>query len=181
MVSGYVVGGFFRSFLLCDSLVVRSISRYVDQCCNGRIVLFFSHSPFWERPIHVPTFSASVAFERLPVIWHYYPFLAKVIWDGWCLVNFIMTTFMPFATAWRYALDQVSSWMDFTSPYGTRAACMVPSGTSVDKFATLTRRVPIPAISVRTIDITPVTCLYAVCPFVFYIMSHACVSSMNFT
>ena len=42
MVGGYVVGASFVR--LSSGSLVRSISRYVGPCCNGRISLFFSHS-----------------------------------------------------------------------------------------------------------------------------------------
>ena len=61
--------------------------------------------------------------------------------------------------------------MDWTSPYGERAAGMVLPVISVGRFAMRRRSVPIPAISSRTGEISLDARLYTVVPFVVCSMS----------
>ena len=110
-------------------------------------------------------FATTKARRGLPFIW-YTLFLATVMWEGICFFIAITTILAPFATELRYALDHLSSWISFISPQLEKTKRTASSGISGRRFSNLTRFAPIPAISIFTCDISPLSCLYSDCPVV---------------
>lgn len=84
-----------------------------------------------------------------------------VKWDDICWVSVIVTYRMQFATAYLYVRDHISSSIVTTLPYWARLDLSDSSGSSGGKFAIRIFFVPIPAIAVLIIEISPLLCLYS--------------------
>jgi hypothetical protein len=76
-----------------------------------------------------------------------------------CFFRFISATRISFGMAKWYGLAQLSSTIPLTSPYFVNTAFMAESGVSCDKLAMRIFLTPITATSMRTVYISPVSCL----------------------
>jgi hypothetical protein len=100
----------------------------------------------------------------------------------WCKVFIECHRNKPYPVRYRIKipLDQFSWCMDLMCSLGTRAARMAEPESSGSRLANWMRRVPIPAISNLTGDISPFVCLYSLVSFVVCKMSCTKVESVNF-
>ena len=87
-------------------------------------------------------------------------------WDGKCFFSLTSTIRMPLYTLYLYTDAHNSSLMDTMSPYLERHSLLECCFTSGGSPATLIILVPLPACSMRTSDISPLSCLNSRSPFV---------------